>query len=67
MLANPSSKLLLACRETPPPTVGRVVFYAARVISKESRRLVLPRTYCYGETNAAPTPLVVKETPFPNI
>jgi hypothetical protein len=27
--------------------VGRVVFYAVRVISKESRRLVLRRTSCY--------------------
>jgi hypothetical protein len=27
--------------------VGRVVFCADRVLSKESRRLVLPRTYCY--------------------
>jgi hypothetical protein len=28
--------------------VGGVVFYAARVVSKESRRLVLPRTSWYG-------------------
>jgi hypothetical protein len=26
--------------------VGRVVFYAARVVSKESRLLVLPRASC---------------------
>jgi hypothetical protein len=26
--------------------VGRVVLYAVRVVSKESRRLVLPRTSC---------------------
>jgi hypothetical protein len=32
--------------KTPPPAVGRVVFYAARVVSKESRRLFLPRTSC---------------------
>jgi hypothetical protein len=25
----------------------RVVFYAVRVVSKESRELVLPRTYCF--------------------
>jgi hypothetical protein len=27
--------------------VGGVAFYAARVVSKEIRRLVLPGTYCY--------------------
>jgi hypothetical protein len=26
---------------------GRVVFYAVRVVSKESRQLVLPRTSCF--------------------
>jgi hypothetical protein len=34
--------------------VGRVVFYAVRVVSKESRRLVLPRTFFLiltGETS----------------
>jgi hypothetical protein len=33
--------------------VGRVVFYAVRVVSKESTRLVLPRTSClvYHETH----------------
>jgi hypothetical protein len=29
--------------------VGRVVFYAIRVVSKESRRLVLPRTSCSSD------------------
>jgi hypothetical protein len=27
--------------------IGGVVFYAVRVVSKESRRLVLPRTSCW--------------------
>lgn len=27
--------------------IRRVVLFAVRVISKESRRLVLPRTYCF--------------------
>jgi hypothetical protein len=27
--------------------VGRVVFYAVRVLSKESRRVVISRTSCY--------------------
>jgi hypothetical protein len=29
-------------KKTPPPKVVRVVFYAIRVVSKESRRVVLP-------------------------
>jgi hypothetical protein len=36
-----------AYRTENTPTVGRVVFYAVGVVSKESRRLVLLRTSCY--------------------
>jgi hypothetical protein len=31
--------------------VGPVVFYAVRVVSKESKRLVLPRTCCYLQSS----------------
>jgi hypothetical protein len=42
-LDNSSVKTFLLQRRI----VGGVVFYAARVVSKESRRLVLPRTSCF--------------------
>jgi hypothetical protein len=44
--------------------VGRIVFYAIRVVSLEGRRLVLPRIYCINSASAVCILPKTRDIPF---
>jgi hypothetical protein len=43
--------------------VGSIVYYTVSVVSKESRRLVLPRTIAYTEATSFLAPIQTYECP----